>query len=172
MEQIRVKTGITALDILAVVFTPLGGMFVLIGIIMELNIEQLIENGTGDVEMLPVIFGIVGAPFLILGVIFAFLAIRKRKTARQVVRGGYYMMADIVNVWQNYNVRVNGVCPFILECHYQDPATGTLHVFRSRNLFYCPAELVGQQVRVYVEQGNMRHYYVYADPLISNVRMD
>ena len=82
MEQIRVKTGITALDILAVVFTPLGGMFVLIGIIMELNIEQLIENGTGDVEMLPVIFGIVGAPFLILGVIFAFLAIRKRKTAR------------------------------------------------------------------------------------------
>lgn len=70
------------------------------------------------------------------------------------------MIGYAVNAMRNGSVAVNGVNPFFLECHYQNPATGQTHVFRSENLPYYPAELIGKEVKIYVDRENFSHYYV------------
>jgi len=70
----------------------------------------------------------------------------------------------------NSTVSVNGRSPYVLECHYQDPA-GTLHVFKSRNLFFDPVELEGRQIRVYVDHGDMDHYYVDVESVVPDIQV-
>ena len=79
-------------------------------------------------------------------------------------------------LWQGsqYTARygVESRCqPLQAECHYEDPATGTLHVFKSRDLFFYPAELEDQEIKVYVEQGNMDHYYVDVESVVPDIQV-
>jgi len=171
MEPKKIKGGASAINILAIVFTIIGVVFAAIGVITASRMDALKAHGTGNVEVIPIVFGAVGLPFLILGIIFIVLTVRKRSMMKRVVSAGYYVMADVVSIRRDYSVEVNGVCPCALECHYKDPTTGTLHVFRSRDLFFYPAELEGKQIRVYVEQGNMSHYYVDVESVVPDIQV-
>jgi hypothetical protein len=171
MNSEKIKAGVSSTDIVALVFVILGGAFAAAGIIMAFNLDFLREHGTGDTELLPVIFGGIGAPFLIAGIILAAVSIRKRRTMRRVVSEGYYVMATVADIRPNFSVQVNGQYPYVIECHYRDSATGELHVFKSRNLFFYPAEFENGQIRVYVDRENMSRYYVDVDSLIPDVQI-
>lgn len=159
------------MDIVAIVFSAIGLAFSAGAAVTALNLKNLQVHGTGDVRMLPVIFGAVGGLFLTSGILFAVLTIRKRAVRQQVVSNGDYIMADVVNIRQNFSLQVNGKYPYVLECHYRNPETGTLHVFMSRNLFFYPAELENRQVRVYIDRENMRHYYVDVENVFPEVEI-
>lgn len=88
-----------------------------------------------------------------IGVITVVSSVRKRAIVKYVVREGNYVMADVTDIRPNFSIQVNGQCPYILKCHYRDPMTNALHIFKSRNLFFYPAKFKNKQVRVYVEEG-------------------
>jgi len=170
-DAVKIKTGIGAADIIAIVFIVLGGAFAGGALMRGGNISELEAHGTGDVKVLPLVFGGIGTPFLIVGLACAVWAVRRRIAIRKVVAAGDYVTAKVVSVRQNFNVQVSGRCPFVVECHYQDPVTGVLHVFHSCNLYYYPEELMGNEIRVYVDPKNMKHYYVDTCSLNQDVQI-
>ena len=169
MEKGKTKTGIGAIDILAITFIVLGGFFTAFSIVIALNMSAFSANSSGNAGAVPIVFASIGVPFLALGIIFAVLSVHKRLVIKRVVDSGYYVMANVITVQQNFSVQVNGECPYIVECHYRDPSTGTLHIFKSRNLFFYPAELIGGQVRVYVDRENMKRYYMDVENAIQSM---
>lgn len=171
MEPKKCKYSIGAADIVALVFCILGGSFTAISVGFALNLPAVQAHSTGNAALFPLIFGAVGLPFLVVGIVTAAMSAHKRAEIRRVVSEGYYVAAEVVNIRPNYSVQVNGQCPYVLECHYRDPATGTLHVFLSRNLYFCPAELQGSQVRVYVDRARMDRYYVDVEGALPDVQV-
>ncbi len=160
-----------ALDIIGMIFAPLGGVLILVGRIITGLAERHPENTTGDPRLFFWIFGGIGAVFLILGIIFLALMLRRRAIHKRIFAEGYYVMATVTSVMPDYNIRINGKCPYFAECSYTDPETGILHLFRSRNIFFDPtAILMDARVPVYIEKGNYRHYYVDVDSLLPEVR--
>lgn len=148
--------------ILGIVFSVIGIGFAGMGIYSWFNIDDvnISSSAQGDVDKLPLVFLLLGAPFLIAGVVFWILVIRKSRRKARLLEQGYYVVGYAVKAMINTSVSVNGVNPFFLECHYQDPATGQMHVFRSENLPYYPEELIGKAVKIYVDRENFSHYYV------------
>lgn len=171
MKTEKVKMGIHAADIVALVFMILGGVFTAISIGFALNLPAIQAHAEGDAAMLPLVFGAVGAPFLLAGVLIVLFSLHRRAGIRRIVREGCFVMADVADIRPNFSVQVNGRCPYVLECHYRDPLTGALHVFTSRNLFFFPAEFEGRQIRVYVDRENMNLYYVDTDHLLPDVQV-
>ena len=80
--------------------------------------------GTG--LTLGVITAFIGVPFLILGIIFLFAAamlILWRYSSAQklvtVLRDGQAARGQIVSLGQNYNVRINGRSPWVIQYQFQ-----------------------------------------------------
>ena len=78
-------------------------------------------------------------------------------------------MAEIAETKINYNVRINGKSPYVVECQYWDMA-GNAHIFKSRCLYFNPEPLFkDRMVRVYVEGDNYKNYYVDIDEVLPRV---
>lgn len=161
------KFSFSALDIIGLVFAPLGLIFILVGIGLTIYGNDHSANVTGDPQLFLLIFGGIGGLFLLLGMIFLVLLLRRRSLHRQLFAEGHYVMAQVTSVMPNYSVRVNGRCPYVAECSFTDPETGVLHLFRSRNIFFDPTTLLmDAQVPVYCRRGDYRHYYVDVDAVL------
>lgn len=171
MESGRIRYGISAGDIVAIVFSMLGAAFTAIGAVLALYPHALQEAHPGDAAVVVTVFCCIGIPFLLAGIAVAAVSVGRRIAIKRVVDAGDYVLADVMDIRPNYSVRVNGRCPYELECHYRDPQTGELHVFRSRNLFFYPGELAGKQVRVYVDLDRMKRYYVDVEGFVSDVQV-
>ncbi len=96
-------------------------VFVLLGIIFGL---------VGAGLTLGIITAFVGIPFLLLGIVFlgagvALLVWRYQMAQRvvSVLRDGDATRGEIINVQQNYSVRINGRSPWVIR--YQFRANGT-----------------------------------------------
>ena len=69
--------------------------------------------------MLGLIFGGTGLFFFLIGVIFLILHYNNKSSLKKIVDNGYYIMAEISNIDMNYNVNVNGRCPYVIYARYQ-----------------------------------------------------
>lgn len=123
----------------------------------------------GDVFIFRVIFCGLGAVFFAVGVLCLCLEIRKRVRNNRMIRSGQYITAEISEITKNYAVRVNRRHPYVVICRYQD-MYGSIHMFRSRNLYFDPSPLLrNQMVRVYVQGEDFKHYYVDIDEVLPEV---
>ncbi len=150
-------------------FALIGAIFLVIGLWMFSHMEVLYENASGDVGAMPYIFSGLGVALLAVGLSLLLVFVRKSKKVRRLVEVGDYIVADVTAVMPDYSVRINGYPTFRVECSYQDPSTGVLHVFRSRNLTRNPGEaLVGAKVNVYIDRSDpeYKNYYADIDPLL------
>lgn len=171
MTKREPKYALNALDIIGMIFAPLGAVLIAVGRMITAIAESHPENTTGDPRLFFWIFGGIGAVFLLLGLIFLALMFRRRSIQRRIFAEGNYIMAAVTSVQPNYNVCVNGKHPYVAECSYTDPETGVLHLFRSRNIYFDPTSiLMDANVPVYIERGNFRHYYVDVDALLPEVQ--
>lgn len=144
--------------ILGIVFTILGALFVGLGI--GLSIFALKEM---------ILMSLIGLPFLIIGIIFLARVILLKKRQKRLISDGNYLLANISGVQVNYSVNVNGRCPYVVECNYQD-LDGTVHIFRSKDIFYDPTNLfTGDMVKVYVDKDNYKKYYVDIDSVLPKI---
>lgn len=159
-----------AQTLLGIIFSLIGVPFLILGIYFAVHIAWLSDTGSGDVKILPAVFCLLGGIFVMIGGGFLIWVAGKKKKIRDVVAGGYTVNAVISEVSRNCNVEVNGRNPYKIICQYQD-AQGILHIFSSENIMFNPGNLTGQYVRVYVEPGNLNHYYVDIDSVLPKVEV-
>lgn len=158
----KVKASSGVLKILGLVYLPLGLMFLILGIALGISV---------DIPVFLPVFGILGTVFTILGAVFLTIEHNKQKQAQKLVDSGKFFWAEVVEVTRQYNVRINGRCPYILVVKVVAP-DGQTHLFRSHpiNRLVLP-DVMGKQVRVYAEEGNLKNYYVYVEPLLEKFIM-
>lgn len=115
--------------------------------------------------LLPLIFGILGLVFALTGLIGLAVQWRSAGKKRRLRETGLLVYGEIVDVYYNEGLSVNGRHPLVAECKYVD-GEGTVHIFRSDSIWkYLDPEVVGQRVPVYVEPDNLERYYVDVDAL-------
>ena len=159
MEK-KARIGRSALLIIGIIYTALGGTFVILGIALA----ALLESSDG--LMIGLIFGGIGGIFLILGIIFLVVEIRKKKRSDALLASGHYILGEVVDIAANINVNVNGRYPYYIIAQYIDPH-GVRHIFKSPSLrIFRDPELIGKKVKVYVENDNFKHYYVDVDEIL------
>lgn len=158
-----------ALFIVSLVFLIIGTVFTILGAAFRINLRVLVNSpaSVGALHILQLIFLVLGLSFLVVGVLCAVMKIKKNNMIDRVISEGYSVMATIVSVDYNYSVTVNGRHPSVLECHYQDPSTGLMHVFMSKDIYLNPQELVGTEIRVYVDRTDYSRYYVDVESVIA-----
>ena len=174
MER-KVKMDVSALLIVGIVFSSIGVCFLPVGIV------SLFVGGSavGDLYVFAFVFGGIGTLFLVLGILFLGMVLKKHNICKRLVREGYYIPAQVIEVDRNLNVSYGntnriggGRHPYIIKCGYKDE-NDTLHVFSSRNINKYPGDdLIGRQVRVYVDRNdynNFKYYYVDIDEVLGNV---
>jgi len=155
----------TAFKIIGIIYTILGGIFIAVGIGVGIAAHDI--DGFG--WMFTGIFGGIGSLFFVLGILFLILNSRSKKRARRLVEAGNYIYAEVSHVEMNYHISVNGRHPYNVICRYTDEY-GTVHLFRSKDLSFHPDGIMKDTlVRVYVEAGNMKHYYVDIDSILPTV---
>ena len=165
------KFSLAATDIVGLIFAPLGLIFLIVGILVNMNADNRNVHVEGDPRIFLATFGGVGGVFLVLGVAFLVLMIRRRMIHNRLFTQGHYIMAQVTSDMPNYNVRINGCCPYFAECSYTDPNTGILHLFRSRDIYFDPTAIaMDAMVPVYVDPDNFRHYYVDIDSVLPKVQ--
>lgn len=163
MER-KSKTGLSALLIVGSIFTILGAVFLATGVIIYYALKE--EEGA---ILFLLIFGGIGLLFFVLGVIFLIVELKKKLRNDKLLGAGNYVMAEVLEVTLNYNVAVNRRHPYIVRCRYQD-MYGNVHIFKSRDLFFDPTDLLkDRMVKVYVDGENYKHYYVDIDGVLPNV---
>lgn len=168
MER-KAKMGLSAMMIVALTFTIIGITFLPIGIIAGMG--NITVDGSPVVFVM--MFAGLGALFLALGIIFLVLEIKKRNRCNRLFNEGYYILAEVLDVNKNFNVQYGKHGhPYVVKCGYTDE-TGTLHIFKSRNINRYPGDnLIGQQVRVYLDRSdynNFKNYYLDIDEILPRV---
>ena len=149
-----------------------GLVFLLFGIsalLVALPVLLHVKNADPDIRFLPFIFLGLGILFLIVGITCMTVLCRRRSRNEQLVKNGFYVTARVRDIYPNENVRINGRSPFVLECHYKDPTTGTVHVFKSENIMFYPIDAKDTDIRVYVDPQNPDRYYVDTSNLTDSV---
>lgn len=162
MEQ-KAKIGWDVLLIIGIVFSCLGSGFTVLGVLLPFALKD------EEAAVFFPIFGSLGLIFLIIGLVLVIMKIRKKLRCSRLLRSGNYIMAEILGATVNYNVMINGRCPYVVECQYRD-MLGNIHIFKSRYLYFNPETLFqDRMVKVYVEGDNYKHYYVDIDGVLPHV---
>ena len=119
MEK-KARIGRSALLIIGIIYTALGGTFVILGIALA----ALLESSDG--LMISLIFGGIGGIFLILGIIFLIVEFCKKKRSDALLASGHYVLGEVMDIAANINVNVNGRYPYYIIVQYIAPtACGT-----------------------------------------------
>ena len=159
--------------IIGAVFTAVGAVFGSIGIALFITFKKSLLTtspySTGSTLLLPLIFTGFGVVFLGIGLPFLIWRCVKKRRRKALLARGDFITATCVNVVPNSSVSINGRHPYVAECHFMDPATGVLHVYHSDDVMYCPRELIGQGVRVYIDPYNDASYYVALEESMGSV---
>ena len=165
----RKKYGWTYKGILSLIFSPMGLLFLVLGILLwHLRAGEDPE----DPEIFLYVFGGMGLVFLLVGLILLAMELRRRAKQRRAFEGGYYVMAKIAGMKQINNVNLNGSHPGVIECHYTDPESGTAHIWYSRYLYTDVRDLLtSDEVPVYIDRMDDSVGFVDIDAVLPEIRI-
>ena len=162
MEK-KIKSGTTPTGIVSIVFSILGGIYFVLGLLM---LSMPTDNEDREAGL---VFTILGAVFLITALILSIFTIIQRKRLQAIYDSGKYILGEITDIITNYYVRVNSRNPYIILVRYID-RYGKIHIFRSTNQkLYPDRSIIGKQVKVYYENENFKHYYVDLEGVLPQV---
>ncbi|MDO5400888.1 MAG: hypothetical protein Q4F17_07905 [Eubacteriales bacterium] len=157
--ETKVKVGWGALRVLGLIYTPMGAVFLALGVAFWYFLPDIFPLG--------LVFSLLGGIFLLLGLVFLIAEHRKKKRMEALIAAGRFVWAEVVDCLCSYNVSFhNGRHPWQIVACYE--LGGQKHLFRSQSLLLpAPRTLIGKQVKVYTDQ-TLRHYYVDAQPLLGH----
>jgi hypothetical protein len=158
MEK-KLKFGINAGMIVCIVLGTIGLIFLLVGIFIWTSFSDEVGFGVG------LTFFIFGCLLLLSVGIVLLSELNRRKRIRRLVEDNRYVWGTIESIVQNRNIRINSRHPYYALVRYRDH-TGTIRTFRSRNVMNLPNSIIGQQIKVYVDESNYRRYYVDLDRVL------
>jgi hypothetical protein len=118
-------------------------------------------NSFLDLWGLPLFLAPFGGIFVLVGSVPALLRWKARRAAAVLKVQGRPILADYERVALNPAINVNGESPFRIIAQWQDPATSTVHVFHSDNIWFDPQKYIDRkQLTVYVDPNDPKRYYV------------
>lgn len=101
----------------------------------------------------------MGLVFAAIGLSMIFVRARGRKRAEWLHQHGRRMKTSFKGVELNNSVRVNGRCPYHIISQSPDPASNTVRVFESENIWFDPSEYIkGETIDVLVDPNNPKKY--------------
>ena len=169
------RYGWTEKGIIGGIFVPLGLIFLVVGLLFNASI------GAPDERLAFLIcFVGIGGVFLAVGLILLGMELWRRAKQRAAYEGGYYVMGSVAGYRVNTRVNVNGTHPMVMEVHWTDPDTGTVHVFFSRYLcVHVEPLLTGValkdslpvEVPVYLDRGDRRVGFVDIDAVLPRIEV-
>ncbi len=108
-----------------------------------------------------VILAGIGAVFFAIGLAVQLAARLARRKEQDLLLHGTPVMADFQSVDRNTQLEVNGRHPYRVTAQWRNPATGKVHVFQSRNLWYDPMPYLDRrQLTVYLDTANPKRYHM------------
>jgi hypothetical protein len=101
----------------------------------------------------------MGLVFAAIGLSMIFVRARGRKRSEWLHRHGQRMKTSFKGVELNTSVRVNGRSPYHIISQSSDPASNTVRVFESENIWFDPSEYIkGETIDVLVDPKNPKKY--------------
>lgn len=120
------------------------------------SMERFLDSGA----FFYAVFGVFGMGLIVSGLILRRVMSKKEEQKRRLIEEGHFILADVVDVSQSYNIEINGRHPYVLRCSYGHP-DGNTYIFKSGYLKYDPYLILrGGQVKVWVDREAMKNYYV------------
>ena len=166
----RRKMGWTARGIVGMIFTPIGLVFALLGIVLGLS-AKIAWKHPEDPTIFLACFGGIGGMFLIIGLALLGADVRRRIRMRRAYEGGYCVDAEIIGVTVQKNVNMSGRHPIVVECAWTDPS-GVVHVYRSRYLYTDVSKfLTSGTVPVYIDRFDENIGFVDIDAVLPEIRI-
>lgn len=142
----------------------MGALFLLLGggICLIFNIEGVFS--WSEAIFFNVIFfglfGAVGIAMIVGGVVLLRRISKKDKLKQRLIGEGNYVWAEIMEVSQSHDIRINGRSPYVMRCcygHYD----GNTYIFKSEYLRFDPYLLLKEgKVKVWLDRENIKNYYV------------
>lgn len=121
--------------------------------------------GTTFGTLMLALFGVV---FSAVGLIPMLISVKKKGKNQKLMESGTRIAAKVIGFDYNENFAVNGHHPYIIEVEYLSE-NGERHRFRSGNVWDpIGEEILGHDVDVYFEPGNMDKYFVDVDSIYSD----
>ncbi len=118
-------------------------------------------NGFFSLWGLSLILGIIGGAFFLVGALMILVPLVRKGRGAKLRETGQLVVARVQGVEQNTALVMNGQSPFRIVTQWQDPATATIHVFRSDNLWFDPSDHIpGDSINVYIRPDNPKRYWV------------
>jgi hypothetical protein len=101
--------------------------------------------------------------FALIGYGGLFFDWAQHRKATFLRKHGQSVLARVLSINVNPAISVNGVCPYVLHCAWEDPGERTLRSFKSSNLWHDPRRNIrDDQIRVYIDRSNPDRYFVDA----------
>ena len=159
----KIKHGLSAKLLISIIFGILGIVYI------GMSIPMFFFDSFDAVWVLPVIFCVMGIVFVTVAAVLGFVELKKRRQIDRMLQDNRFIWAEVVEINQNMNVRINSRHPYVVTVRGQDRA-GQLHTFRSRNiLHYVDRSIMGKQVKVYYGDDSFKIYYVDIDALLPSI---
>lgn len=134
------------------------------------NPGEVIGTGWSEFIFLGV-FGGIGLVFFAIGLIFVALIVKKNRKIKWLLENGQVIHGTVTEIVFNTCVNVNGRHPRVVYCSYQDPGTGMIYQFKSRNIYdsitNCIA--IGDSIDIYVDPENYAKNYVDVDKPMERI---
>ena len=145
------KYGWTEKGIVGVIFIPIGLIFLVVGAIVTRT--EAVEPDERLVFLIS--FVGVGAVLFCVGMVLLMVDILRRKRQKAAYEGGHFVMGKIAGIRTITQVNLPSGHPVVVEVHYTDPDTGTVHVYYSRYLYVNVGDmLAGEVVPVYLDRNS------------------
>lgn len=101
----------------------------------------------------------IGLIFAAIGLTMIFVRARGRKRAEWLRLHGRRMKTAFKGVQLNDSVRVNGRSPYQIVSQSSDPASNTVRLYQSENIWFDPSEYIkGEVIDVLVDPNDPRRY--------------
>lgn len=118
-------------------------------------------NGFFSLWGLSLILAILGGAFFLVGTLMILVPAIRQGRGAKLRETGQLVVAQVQGVEQNTGLVMNGQSPFRIITQWQDPATASVHVFRSDNLWFDPTDHIpGNAINVYIRPDNPKRYWV------------
>ena len=155
------KRSVSAIWIVGLVFTLLGGLFLILGAALLYGLRHTEAWITG------VVFLAVGGVFFPVGLILLAEDAKQRRRLKRLVESGRYVWGQVVALEPNTRIRINDRHPYYAVIRCTDLyGRETRYESRSSMALRHRNDLVGRQVKVYVGDDPAKDYAVDLDSLL------
>ena len=124
--------------------------------------------------ILTAVFGGIGVLIFLIGLILLIISSIRSRRNKNLMETGQHVYGEIESLDRDTTVTINGRHPYRIYCKYQDPQTGYIYKFKSKILDFNPNDSykIGDQIGIYLEPGNFKHYYVDAVDKMADMTFD